>query len=182
MIRDFYTFNPGSVQQFIWFCKNVDDRRLNILINQHTYTINWEHKKGSSACCTKYFILHIPDHPAFYVLLEICLHNKEMKKTEFDICINENNAVTDHDCYITKLVDFLVDSSLTKYTCNEELLHTSCKRNKNLFVNYLLSIAKCDPNCTCNDATPLAVTTTPDIMLLLIQHGANVQPTDICKF
>jgi ankyrin repeat protein len=174
-----YIFKPGSVQHFIWFCKNIAERRLEALLTNPQY-IKWEHRIGS-ACCTKYFILHLPDHPAFYVLLEICLHREAMKnlsETEFDIS-DEYNVVT--HCYITEVVDFLMDSSLESNMCHEELLHAACKQSKHHFVNHLLSIAKCDPNYCHNCVTLSHVTTNPDIMQLLFQHGANVQLDDVEK-
>ena len=173
-------FKPGSIQHFIWFCKNITERRLiyYLLTNQHV--IKWDHKIRSD-CCTKYFILHLPDHPAFYVLLEICLHREAMKhlsETEFDI--SDENDIVSH-CYITKVVDCLMDTSFEGNTCHEELLYAACKQSKYHFVNCLLSIAKCDPNYCHNGVTLLHVTTNPDIMQILFQHGVNVQLDDVKK-
>ena len=170
-----YTFRPGFVQQFIWFCKNIDTRRLKLFINNHQYTIKWEHKKTSD-CCTRCFILHLPGHHSFCVLLEVCFCS-EGKEISSEINISDECT----PCYVTKLVGFLEDSSLESYRCNEELLHAACKQNKYHFVNYLLSTVKCDPNYCYDDVTPFHLTTSPDIMQLLVQHGASIPFDDIDK-
>ena len=168
-----YKFKPGSVQHFIWFCKHIDARRLKLFLAVIQHTIEWEHKRASN-CCARRFILHVPDHPTFCVLLEICFHGE---------VISSDTSVSDQytNCFVTKFVEYLADSSLESYTCNEELLHIACKQNKYNFVQYLLSTAGCDPNYCCNDVTPFYLTTSPDVMQLLIQHGANVQSDDIVK-
>ena len=54
-------------------------------------------------------------------------------------------------------------------------LHLACKADSSTIVNYLLSVAHCDPNITSNKEVlvPLQMTTNPEIIKDLIRYGAK---------
>ena len=54
------------------------------------------------------------------------------------------------------------------------ILHLSCKVDSFIMVNYLLSVAHCDPNVKSNtEEVPLQMTTNSEIIKDLIRHGAK---------
>ena len=53
-------------------------------------------------------------------------------------------------------------------------LHLACKADSCVIVNYLLSVAHCDPNMnSSSEEVPLQMTTNPEIIKDLIRHGAK---------
>ena len=53
-------------------------------------------------------------------------------------------------------------------------LHLACKADSYIVVNYLLSVAHCDPNVKSNsEEVPLQMTINPEIIKVLIRHGAK---------
>ena len=53
-------------------------------------------------------------------------------------------------------------------------LHLACKADSCVIVNYLLSVAHCDPNIkSSSEEVPLQMTTNPEIIKDLIRHGAK---------
>ena len=172
-----YSFKPGSVQQFIWFCKSIDAKQLGFILGSHSSKIKWEHKQAISCRVKEQIMIHLPSHPSVWLLMKVCFHS-HARNEDLGLDLSKN---TYKKLLVIDIVSKLTDSSFTGNETNEELLHNACKTNNYYFVKHLILTLKCNTNCVLSEETTIEVTNNSEIMQLLIQHGAKVQPNHIEK-
>ena len=155
-----YTFKPGTVHQFIWFCKNIDITRLKHILTQHSNKIKWQHEETIN-CHIGHHMLYLPRH-RLWLLMKVCFQsyttrqNSRLSKAK----VNKNNYI-----FVIDITDHIRDSSFRGGESNDNLLYTTCEMNRYVyhFVKHLLSQLKCDPN---NISTLIELTNDSDIMQL----------------
>ena len=169
-----YTFKPGTVHQFIWFCKKMEHGQLErIILNKHSNTIKWEHN-ATINCQIGRYMLYLPSHQ-IWLLMKVCFHSYSS--------IQKKETYT-KDCkhiFVIDIIDHLKDSKYTGSESNEALLCIASKRNRYHFVEHLILALKCTPNCFVSKRTLIELTNDSNIMQLLIQHGARIKSSDIDK-
>ena len=129
-----YTFEPGSLQQLIWFCENINTIQFERFIIQiHSNRTKWEHKETFD-CCISYQLLHIQSHLSVWLLLKVCCHSHI--NGQAPLTMNEENYKQIH---VIDIIEVLVDSTFNGTESKEELLLVACKQSKHKLTGYLIS-------------------------------------------
>ena len=129
-----YTFKPGTIQQLISFCENIDKIQFkHFIIQVHSNRIKWEHKETFD-CCISDQMLHLPSHPSVWLLIKICCHSHI--NGQEPLTMNEKNYKQIH---VIDIIEVLVDSTFNGTESKEELLLAACKQSKYKLTGYLIS-------------------------------------------
>ena len=129
-----YTFKPGSLQQLIRFCENINTIQFERFIIQiHSNRTKWEHKETFD-CCISDQILHIQSHPSVWLLIKVCCHSHT--NGQAPLTMNEENYKLIH---VIDIIEVLVDSTFNGTESKEELLLAACKQSKHKLIGYLIS-------------------------------------------
>ena len=175
-----FTFKPGSLSQFIWFCKNIDTRRLESILIYSPNKMKWEHSKTSD-CCVAHHMLHLSNHPV-WLLIKVCFHSHATETQRQEIQSEALSTENFDHIFVVEIVDKLIDSSFKGVESNEDLLYAACRTNRYHIVKHLISAHNmCKPNRSFDGQKAFEMTNSSKIMQLLVQHGLNIQPGYIDK-